>query len=353
MPHIDRLALAFQTGALGLPAAGDVLVLRAAPSPFLDLVPPDRLRCVQSFRPVHDALAERGHAVSARAEGPAAMVVVNLTRSRAENLGNIARGLGMLPPGGTLVIAGAKSDGVESLARQVARALPLDGAFVKAHGRVAWLTRPDRAAGGGGGLGGDAAPGRNAEGFVTAPGLFSPDKPTPAAAGSRRASPGGSPAASPTSARAGGGWRRRCSRRSRRSPRSTSTRRRRRRSTPRAPTSPIRGRGSTGPTPPGSAPGVPPYDAVITNPPFHQGRAAEPDLGAAFIAAAARILKPAGRLVMVANRQLPYEATLAAAFRHWEKLGGRRLQGARGGAAAARPEHAGPRALPSRQRLRA
>ena len=23
---------------------------------------------------------------------------------------------------------------------------------------------------------------------------------------------------------------------------------------------------------------------------------------------------------MVANRQLPYEATLAAAFRHWEKL---------------------------------
>ena len=59
---------------------------------------------------------------------------------------------------------------------------------------------------------------------------------------------------------------------------------------------------------------------MISNPPFHQGRAAEPDLGAAFIAAAARILKPAGRLLMVANRQLPYEATLDAAFRHWEKL---------------------------------
>ena len=65
---------------------------------------------------------------------------------------------------------------------------------------------------------------------------------------------------------------------------------------------------------------MPPYDAVIANPPFHQGRAAEPDLGAAFIAAAARILKPSGRLLLVANRQLPYEAAVAAAFRHWEKL---------------------------------
>ncbi len=87
MANVDRLALAFQSGVVALPAAGDVLVLRAAPSPFLDLVPPERLRCVQSFRPIHDALAGRGHPVSAKAEGPAAMVVVNLTRSRAENLG--------------------------------------------------------------------------------------------------------------------------------------------------------------------------------------------------------------------------------------------------------------------------
>ena len=69
----------------------------------------------------------------------------------------------------------------------------------------------------------------------------------------------------------------------------------------------------------GSAPAAPPYDAVIINPPFHQGRAAEPDLGAAFIAAAARILKPHGRLMMVANRQLPYEAALDAAFRRWSE----------------------------------
>ncbi len=40
----------------------------------------------------------------------------------------------------------------------------------------------------------------------------------------------------------------------------------------------------------------------------------------AFIAAAARILKPGGRLLMVANRQLPYEAALTARFRQWERL---------------------------------
>jgi 16S rRNA (guanine1207-N2)-methyltransferase len=65
---------------------------------------------------------------------------------------------------------------------------------------------------------------------------------------------------------------------------------------------------------------VPPYDAVIANPPFHQGRAAEASLGAGFIAAAARILKPSGQFLMVANRQLPYEAVVAAAFRRSEKL---------------------------------
>ena len=31
-------------------------MLRAEPSGFLDLVPPARLACVQTFRPLHDAL---------------------------------------------------------------------------------------------------------------------------------------------------------------------------------------------------------------------------------------------------------------------------------------------------------
>lgn len=55
-------------------------------------------------------------------------------------------------------------------------------------------------------------------------------------------------------------------------------------------------------------------DAVVMNPPFHTGRAAEPALGQAFITAAARMLSPRGRLIMVANRQLPYEAALSELF---------------------------------------
>ncbi len=58
-----------------------------------------------------------------------------------------------------------------------------------------------------------------------------------------------------------------------------------------------------------------PADHVVTNPPFHQGRAAEPSLGQAFIRAAAGMLKPKGQLWLVANRYLPYEKTLKDAFR--------------------------------------
>lgn len=64
------------------------------------------------------------------------------------------------------------------------------------------------------------------------------------------------------------------------------------------------------------------YDAVVSNPPFHTGRAGDPDLGRGFIATAARVLKPRGVFYMVANRHLPYEADLDAKFAHVEELQG-------------------------------
>lgn len=51
------------------------------------------------------------------------------------------------------------------------------------------------------------------------------------------------------------------------------------------------------------------------NPPFHEGRVTDVSLGQSFIAAAASRLKPGGRLLMVANRQLPYELTLKGLFK--------------------------------------
>ncbi|MEM8803244.1 MAG: methyltransferase [Pseudomonadota bacterium] len=58
-----------------------------------------------------------------------------------------------------------------------------------------------------------------------------------------------------------------------------------------------------------------PVDHVVTNPPFHTGRAADPALGQGFIRTAACILQRNGSLWLVANRQLPYESTLNDAFR--------------------------------------
>ena len=57
------------------------------------------------------------------------------------------------------------------------------------------------------------------------------------------------------------------------------------------------------------------YDAIVCNPPFHtHARADRPDVGRRFIAAAAKALRPGGRLWLVANRHLPYEQALGAGF---------------------------------------
>lgn len=57
------------------------------------------------------------------------------------------------------------------------------------------------------------------------------------------------------------------------------------------------------------------YDVIVTNPPFHTGTGTErPDVGRRFIAAAAESLAAGGRLWLVANRHLPYEAVLTSSF---------------------------------------
>ena len=61
---------------------------------------------------------------------------------------------------------------------------------------------------------------------------------------------------------------------------------------------------------------------VIMNPPFHTSRSADPGLGQGFITSAARNLTRNGQLWMVANRHLPYEATLAEAFTKVEEVAG-------------------------------
>ena len=56
-------------------------------------------------------------------------------------------------------------------------------------------------------------------------------------------------------------------------------------------------------------------DFIVTNPPFHDGGAEDRRLGQAFIRKAAELLKKSGVAWVVANRHLPYEAELNAAFK--------------------------------------
>lgn len=320
VPRADRAAAALLTGELVAPETGDVLVIRARSAALADVLPRERLVFEQSFRPDHDALAAAGLRVTRRASAPAAMAIVTLTRARAENLGALARAVALTPPGATIALDGAKTDGIDSLARQVGAVLPLAGTFSKAHGKVVWLERPAAPPAEVAAWAAAAAPARNAAGFVTAPGLFSADAPDP---GSVRLAEAIVGRLSGRVADLGAGWgwlsaaalagnpglaaielfeaeaeALDCARANVTDPRAVfhwaDVRRL------------------------GRADG--PFNSAICNPPFHEGRAAEPALGAAFVAAAAKVLKPHGRLWLVANRQLPYEAALEARFARVEKL---------------------------------
>ena len=56
------------------------------------------------------------------------------------------------------------------------------------------------------------------------------------------------------------------------------------------------------------------YDVVATNPPFHQGVGTDYDVARQFVDDAAAVLRPGGRLVLVANRFLRYERDMAGLF---------------------------------------
>lgn len=56
------------------------------------------------------------------------------------------------------------------------------------------------------------------------------------------------------------------------------------------------------------------YDLIVTNPPFHTGKAVDYDAAGAFIAGARELLTPRGRLVLVANAFIRYERAMQETF---------------------------------------
>ena len=63
-----------------------------------------------------------------------------------------------------------------------------------------------------------------------------------------------------------------------------------------------------------------PYDFIVMNPPFHEGKKADPAIGIDFIKNAHAGLRKKGSLFMVANAQLPYEIVIESLFYKWKIL---------------------------------
>ena len=59
------------------------------------------------------------------------------------------------------------------------------------------------------------------------------------------------------------------------------------------------------------------YDTIVMNPPFHSGQTMDVDLGRAFLSVAIKALRREGEMLLVANRQLPYEAALDGSGLAW------------------------------------
>jgi 16S rRNA (guanine1207-N2)-methyltransferase len=318
MPDALRALLHYlRQGTLALPA-GRAVFIRAEADPTLRALRPD-LVCEQTFRPEHDRLAALGLAVTRRAEGPFSAALCLLTKSKLENLANIARAWAMLDPGGLLICSGRNDTGAASIAKQARAAFGEVESLSKYHCRVFWARRREEP------LPAPAAAWLAAgelhrvpeTGFLSRPGIYgwnAIDKGSAFLAAHLPRDITG------RVADLGAGWGYLSLSLLERCPgighldlyeaewlaldaarQNISARR------PDA---------SVGYHWHDVTAGLPAqYDTIVMNPPFHAGKSADVALGRAFIAAAAAALAPGGTLLMVANRHLPYEAAIDAHFK--------------------------------------
>lgn len=312
---VKTLLLPFETGDLSQPR-GDWAFLNAAAEPQLrDVFSSAKLTCEQAFRPGFlDLQASDCVALPVLTDAPAQRfdgALVLLGKHRRLNEAEIARAARLAKPGAPVIIAGAKNLGGASTRKWAAGHLELSGTLAKNHAVVFWFAA-------------DAAPlagvslnaPEPAPGYTTAPGMFSADR---VDAGSALLAEHIDHQVAGAVADFGAGWgwlSGQVLERGR--PTSLDLIEADHRSldaalanlAPKAESVPLSGHWLDATREPAPAR----YDVVVMNPPFHAGRASEPDLGQNFIAAAARALVPDGRLLMVANRRLPYEGALASLF---------------------------------------
>ncbi|WP_407946950.1 class I SAM-dependent methyltransferase [Paracoccus lichenicola] len=310
---MTRLALALPDGHPG----GDFLVIGARGGDDLSPLDPARTQVQQGNFPDHQALSARGFHVAPQVEGRFDAALVVLSRAKAQGRARIADAAARLQPGSALWIDGQKTDGIDSMLKDLRALAPVDEVHSKAHGKIFRVTIP-----GGDWLPPDwtARPQEIAPGFVTRPGVFSADGVDPGSAMLAAALPDRMPTRV-VDLGAGWGW---LSAQALDRPgieilhlvegdHAALDSARDNIRDPRAQFHWADARDFTLKEP---------VNGVIMNPPFHDGRAADPRIGGDFIAAAARLLTGAGRLWMVANRHLPYETVLAQHFGQVREISG-------------------------------
>lgn len=317
---LDALTLALERGVADDPGAGQWHFFNASPLPGLDEAWKKALICQQGFRPEYLALERDGYAVSPQVADSSSMQMRGslfiLGRSRKWNEHWLARVWNSLAIGQTLIVTGDKSGGISSIRKWFGQYSATIESFSKHHAIVFWAVR----------RGEDKIPvpeiSRNVDGFCVADGMFSSEGPDQA---SKLLSEHFNNRLRGKIADLGAGWGYLSSKALKSSDRIEAI-------------DLFEADYSSHLAAVENLEAFDqrktfhwiditlefpkkPYDWVIMNPPFHSGgRAAEPELGKRFIEVASSTLPSGGRLLMVANKNLPYEKTLEVKFRRYEKL---------------------------------
>ena len=330
-PALDSLFLPFSGGALAWPT-GPVLFLRAREGWAMRQFLLAQLVCEQSYKPFADELAGGGLQVVSDASESGArypVVLVLPPRQREEARALFARALSLCAPGGVVVASITNNEGAKSGEGDFKQLAGLGGSLTKNHCRVFWSKPLDGAH--------DAAllaqwtkldaPRPIMDGrFTSRPGVFAWDRIDPASALVVEHLPTD---LAGKGADLGAGYGYLSAEVLSRSPKVTALdlyeAEARALALAKQNLSRFEAQAVIGYRWHDVTTGLPEtYDFIVSNPPFHtQSRADRPDVGRRFIAVAAESLKPGGRLYLVANRHLPYEAVLNASFGEVRVLGDR------------------------------
>lgn len=311
---LARLDHALGTGAPTLSEGTRLILLEPTSDVDLAFLRRHEIIIQQNFKPAFDLFQSGGYDVTTMAAGPADVVHVTLPRSRELAKGLLAQAE-KLANKGLVIVDGAKTDGIDAILKFAKSRVAIEGQMSKAHGKIFWYAAENAFE--------DCAlpePAALETGWITQPGVFSADGPDAGSEALVRTLP---QSLKGRGADLGGGWGFitrhllqlkgvahvdlvEADHRSLACAQLNITDER----------VAFHWADATIWGTPGN------LDWVVSNPPFHTSRTPDASLGQDFIRSAARLLKPKGTFVMVANRHLPYETTLSSCFAQVQELDG-------------------------------